>query len=112
VEHADEGTWQIFGRHGDWFLTPFAGTQVVGVGRDAEQPGGPGLLLLDEDWRTLVLAGRNWSRKVATASSEIEHVTLHHASPRFAYATASGEIAVGSLDHDGFLFRLVPEDAA
>ncbi len=111
VEHADEGTWQIFGRHGDWFLTPFAGTQVVGVGRDAEQPGGPGLLLLDEDGRTLVLAGRNWSRKVVTASSEIEHVTLHHASPRFAYTTASGEIAVGSLDHDGFLFRLVPEDA-
>jgi len=112
VENSDEGTWQIFGRLGDWYLTPFSGTQVVGVGRDTEQPGGPGLLLLDEDWRTLVLASRNWSRKVVTASSEIEHVTLHHASPRFAYATASGEIAVGSLDHEGFLFRLVPEDAA
>jgi len=111
VETGSEGSWQIFGRHGTWFLTPFAGTQVVGVGRDPQQPGGPGLLLLEEDWRTLVLAGRNWSRKIVTAASEIEHVAVHHASPRFAYATAAGEVTVGSFDHEGPLFRLLLEEA-
>jgi hypothetical protein len=85
---------------------------VVGEGLDPQQPGNPGLLLLDEDWRTLVLAGRNWSRKVATAASEIEHVTVHPTSPRFAYATAAGAITVGSFHHEGPLFRLLPEDGA
>jgi hypothetical protein len=112
VEHESEGTWQIFGPSGNTFLTPFTGTQVVGVGRDPQQPGSPGLLLLDEDWRTLVLASRGGTRKVATAASEIEHVAVHHASPRFAYSTAGGEITVGSFDHDGPLFRLLPEDGA
>jgi hypothetical protein len=110
VETESEGSWQILGRHGTWFLTPFAGTQVVGVGRDAQQTS-PGLLLLEEDWRTLVLAGRNWSRKIVTASSEIEHVAVHPGSPAFAYATAAGEVVVGSLDHDSPLFRLLLEDA-
>jgi hypothetical protein len=109
VESEEEELWKIFGPQAIHFLTPFAGTQVVGVGMDAQQRS-PGLLLLEEDWRTLVLAGRNWTRKVVTASSEIEHITVHHASPRFAYTTAAGELAVGSLDQEGFLFRLLPEE--
>lgn len=109
VEAEEEELWKIFGPQAIHFLTPFAGTQVVGVGMDAQQRS-PGLLLLEEDWRTLVLAGRNWTRKVVTASSEIEHITVHHASPRFAYTTAAGELAVGSLDQEGFLFRLLPEE--
>jgi hypothetical protein len=112
VEDEGTGAWQIFGRHGTWPVTPFAGTQVVGVGRDPQQPGGgPGLLLLEDDWRSLVLAGRSGSRKVATATSEIEHVAVHHASPRFALATASGEVTVGSFEHEAPLFRLLPEEA-
>ncbi len=111
VEHEREGTWQLFdGSGSDCFLTPFTGTQVVGVGQDLQQRSGPGLLLLDADWRTLVLAGRGWTRKVATAAAEIEHVSVHHASPRFAYATVAGEITVGSFHHENPLFRLLPED--
>lgn len=113
VEHSQEGTWEIFSRRegtqSTWFLTPFAGTQVVGVGRDGQRSE-PGLLLLEEDWRTLVLAGRSWSRKVATASSEIEHVAVQHLAPRFAWSTVSGELAIGSLDKEGTLFRLTSED--
>jgi hypothetical protein len=112
VEHESEGTWQIFEPSGSSLLTPFTGTQVIGVGRDAQQAGSPGLLLLDEDWRTLVLGGRNWSRKVATAASEIEHVSVHPSSSLFAYTTAAGEVTVCSFDHEGPLFRLLPEDGA
>jgi hypothetical protein len=113
VEHEREGAWQVFGPQGNTFLTPFSGTQVVGVGRDPQQQGSPpGLLLLDKDWRTLLLAGQGGVRKVATASSEIEHVAVHPASPLFAYATAGGEITVGSFRHEGPVFRLLPEDGA
>lgn len=112
VEHEEEGAWQILGSR-NTFLTPFTGTQVVGVGRDPQQQGSPpGLLLLDKDWRTLLLAGQGGVRKVATAAAEIEHVAVHHTSPRFAYATAGGEITVGSFHHEGPLFRLLPEDGA
>lgn len=112
VEHEDEGAWQILGPRGT-FLTPFSGTQVVGVARDPQQQGSPpGLLLLDKDWRTLLLAGQGGSRKVATAAAEIEHVAVHHASPLFAYATAAGEVTVGSFRHEGPVFRLLPEDGA
>jgi hypothetical protein len=113
VELEQEGTWEIFCKGGDgestWFLTPFAGTQVVGVGRDGQRSE-PGLLLLQDDWRTLVLAGRKWSRKVATAASEIEHVVVQQNAPRFAWSTVSGELAIGSLDQGGTLFRLLPEE--
>jgi hypothetical protein len=113
VELEQEGTWEIFckgdGGESTWFLTPFAGTQVVGVGRDGHRSE-PGLLLLQDDWRTLVLAGRKWSRKVATAASEIEHVVVQQNAPRFAWSTVSGELAIGSLDQGGTLFRLLPED--
>lgn len=112
VENEDEGAWQVLGPRGT-FLTPFTGTQVVGVARDPQQQGSPpGLLLLDKDWRTLLLAGQGGSRKVATAAAEIEHVAVHHASPLFAYATAGGEITVGSFRHEGPVFRLLPEDGA
>jgi len=112
VEHESEGSWQIFdGSGGDCSLIPFIGSQVVGVGQDLQQRNGPGLLLLDADWRTLVLAGRSWTRKVATAAAEIEHVAVHPASPRFAYATTAGEITIGSFDHEVPLLRLLPEDA-
>lgn len=115
VELEQEGTWEIFCKGGDrdssWFLTPFAGTQVVGVGRDAQRSE-PGLLLLEDDWRTLILAGRSWSRKVATAAAEIEHVALQQNAPRFAWSTVSGELAIGSLDQEGPFFRLLPEDVS
>lgn len=114
VEHEQEGTWEIFskgeGKESTWFLTPFAGTQVVGVGRDGQRAE-PGLLLLQEDWRTLILAGRSWSRKVATAASEIEHVAVQLNAARFAWSTVSGELAIGSLDQGGTLFRLLAEDS-
>jgi hypothetical protein len=112
VEQEDEGSWQIFCGPGNWFLRPFTGTQVIGAAHDPQQADSPGLLLLDEDWRTLVLAGRNWSRKVATATAEIEHVTVHQASRLFAYSTAAGEITVGSFGHERPLLRLFLEDVS
>ena len=110
VQLDEERSWQILHRAGSRQLTPFTGTQVVGVGRDPRQPAGtdPGLLLLDDDWRTLVLAGRSWTRKVATAAAEIEHVAVDPSSSRFAFATAAGDLTIGSFGHEGPIYRLLP----
>ncbi|HEX7181677.1 MAG TPA: hypothetical protein VF756_07530 [Thermoanaerobaculia bacterium] len=111
VEHPRR-MWEILSNHrsqGSTFLTPFETTQVVGVAWEPQRHEA-GLVLLEEDWRTLLIAGRNWTRKLLTAPAEIEHVAVSSALPRIAYSTVSGEIAVCSLDREAPLFRLLPED--
>jgi hypothetical protein len=71
--------------------------------------GEPGLLLLDDDRRTLVLAGLSWTRKLAPAAAEIVYAAASPAGPHVAYVTAGGEIVVASLDHETPLVRLLPE---
>ena len=110
VEHPD-GAWEVVSARGRPFLTPFAGNEVIGVARDAQR-GDACLLLLDEDRRTLVLAGLSWTRKLAPAGAEIVHAAASPAGPHVAYVTVSGEIVVTSLDHDAPLFRLLPEGEA
>jgi len=107
VEHPD-GAWEVLSAHGRSFLLPFAGTRMVGVGRDAQR-GDAGLLLLEEDRRTLVLTGLSWMRKLPPAAAEIVHAAASPAGPHVAYVTVSGEITVLSLDHDAPLVRLLPE---
>jgi len=107
VEHPG-GAWEVLSARGRPFLLPFAGTQVVGVGRDAQR-GDAGLLLLDEDRRTLILAGLSWTRKLPPASAEIVHAAASPAGPHVAYVTVAGELTVLSLDYDAPLVRLLPE---
>ena len=108
VEHPRR-MWEILSSPGSTFLTPFETTQVVGVAWEPQRHEA-GLVLLEEDWRTLLIAGRNWTRKLLTAPAEIEHVAVCSALPRIAYSTVSGEIAVCSLDRETPLFRLLPEE--
>lgn len=110
IEHSG-GQWELLSSRGRPFLIPFAGTRVVGVARDAQR-GEPGLLLLEEDRRTLLLAGLSWTRKLPPAAAEITHVTASSAAPHYACTTLSGEIVMSSFDHDAPLFRLIPEGEA
>jgi hypothetical protein len=107
VEHTG-GAWEVLSAVGRLLLTPLAGAQVVGVGRDAQR-NEPGLLLLEEDRRNLLLAGLGWTRRLPPAAAEILHVAASPAAPHVAYVTVAGEITVGSLDHDAPLYRLIPE---
>jgi hypothetical protein len=107
VEHLD-GSWEILSARGRSFLTPFAGNQVKGIVRDTQR-GEPGLLFVDEDRRTLVVAGLSWTRRLATAAAEIVHAAASASRPHVAYVTTSGEVVVLSLDHDAPLVRLIPE---
>jgi hypothetical protein len=110
IEHPG-GQWELLSSRGRPFLIPFAGTRVVGVARDAQR-GEPGLLLLEEDRRTLLLAGLSWTRKLPPAAAEIAQVAASSAAPHYAYTTLGGEIVMGSFDHDAPLFRLIPEGEA
>ncbi len=101
------GAWEIFSRGGGTFLVPFAGTRVVGVARDRER-GEPGLLLLDEDGRSLVIAGLSWTRRLPTGSAPIRHAATCAGAPWVAWVTVHGELTVYSLDHDAVLLRRVP----
>ncbi len=101
------GAWEIFSRGGGTYLVPFAGTRVVGVARDRER-GEPGLLLLDEDGRSLVIAGLSWTRRLPTGSAPIRHAATCAGAPWVAWVTVHGEVTVYSLDHDAVLLRRVP----
>jgi hypothetical protein len=102
----DESTWEVLFREGRRRFTGASG--VVGVGR---LPRGtePGLLLLDDDGKSLVLTGPDWSRRLPSVSAEIVQVAASPTSPAIAYATADGEVAIYSLRADALLARLVPE---
>jgi hypothetical protein len=104
------GAWEIFSRGGGSFLVPFDGTRVLGVARDRER-GEPGLLLLEEDGRSLVLAGLSWTRKLPVGAAPIRHAVACPGAPWVAWVTVHGEVTVYSLDHDAVLFRLVPTSA-
>ncbi|HWM91341.1 MAG TPA: hypothetical protein VN493_11290 [Thermoanaerobaculia bacterium] len=100
------GAWEIYGRGRTW-LVPFEGTRVLGVARDRER-NEAGLLLLEEDSRTLLLAGLHWTRKLPTGSAEIRHAAACPGAPWIAWVTVHGELTVYSMDHDAVLLRRVP----
>lgn len=102
----DERRWRIFHQGGPTGLAFAEGVRAVGVAR---RPRGnaPGLLLLDDDRRTLVLAGTSWSLRLPAASSEIVEAAASHRAPVVAYATAAGELVLYSLDQERVLTRLV-----
>ncbi len=79
VERRD-GSWALLSQRGELFLTPFAGSRVVGVARDPERQE-PGLLLLEGDRRTLLLAGLSWTRRLPPASAEILHAAASPSAP-------------------------------
>jgi hypothetical protein len=109
VAHAG-GAWEVLSAaRSRPFLTPFAGTRVVGVASDARR-GEPGLLLLEEDRRSLVLAGLHWTRKLPSAGGEIAQVAASSTAPLIAYTTVNGGLVIASLDRGAPLLRLFPEE--
>jgi len=102
-----EDEWVLFhGRRSH--LRALSGTRVVGVATNPEHS--PGLLLLEEDGRTLGLVGRNWSKRLLTAGTAVEQVAVSSLSPTFAYSTVTGEVTIASI-LDGTVFaRWLPEE--
>jgi len=103
-----EREWVVFHKAGTTHLQLFSGTRAVGVARSA-QHGDVGMLLLEEDGRTLSLAGRNWSKKLLTSTTDIRHVTASPTAPSLAYWT-EGEVVIASAENGNVLARWVLEE--
>jgi hypothetical protein len=89
--------WVIF--HGPrTHLRIFSGTRAAGVVRETGQ-GNAVLLLIDEDGRSLSLVGKNFSKRLLTASAAIDQVAVSSEAPVFAYTTVNGEVTVASASH-------------
>ena len=108
VAQRERGAWEIFGRHRQPGPGPVRGHPGGGRGARPGAPSEPGLLLLEGDGRTLLLAGLSWTRRLPAASAEIRHAAACPGAPWFAWATVHGELTVYSLDHDAVLLRRVP----
>jgi hypothetical protein len=106
-----DGSWSVLSLRGHLLLSPFAGTRVMGVAADPQRHE-PGLVIVEEDGRTLALAGLSWTRRLPPASAEIRHAAASSTAPYVAWTTIHGEVVVYSLAHDAVLFRRVPEGEA
>jgi hypothetical protein len=107
----DDRAWVVFSSEGRRDLTPPSGDQVVGVGC-VPRSEGPGLLILDKDRRTLLLTGQRWTKKLPSASADIEHVAVCSSQSFVAWSTVAGEVVVYSLQQDAVLARRLPEGGA
>jgi hypothetical protein len=102
--------WTIRDAGGERRLIAPHGTKVLGVTRSPKRREEVGLVVLEDDGRTLSFVGRDWSRRLTAASSRIEHAVLSPTAAHVAYSTARGEVFVYSVDDDAFLYRFLPQD--
>jgi hypothetical protein len=103
--------WTIRGAQGlHRLLVAPRGTTVVGVTRSSKQREEVGLVILEEDGRTLSFVGRDWNRRLTSAPARIEHAVMSPVAANIAYSTVRGEVFVYSLDHQAHLYRLLREN--
>lgn len=99
--------WTVISARGDLIIDPPRGANVVGFARHIRK-NEPGLLLLEDDRRTLTLYGDRWQQTTLTAPAPISHVAVSHAAPNIAYSTIEGEVIVYSLAYERALCRFLP----
>jgi hypothetical protein len=85
------------------------GTAVVGVSRSAKRREEAGLVIVEDDGRSLSFVGLDWSRHLATAPARIQHAVMSPSAPHLAYTTERGDLFVYSLDHQTHLYQLLAE---
>jgi hypothetical protein len=94
-------------------IAPPAGGEVVGVARGAGKlEDATGLVVLEEDRRTLSLVGRRGSpQKLVTAPAEILQACAGPGLGDVAFLTVRGEVEVLSVRHGAAVLRLAPGSA-
>ncbi|MBX7220541.1 MAG: hypothetical protein K1Y36_11390 [Blastocatellia bacterium] len=105
------GKWVVVGDSNYFFQQP-SGTRVVGViGRLGRWNGSsPGLIVVEDDNRTIWLLGKDWSRTLPRAGAEIVEVKVCETTPHLAYLTADGEVVVYSFGLEAVVLRYLAEN--
>ena len=101
-----DGSWCVEAGEAIWQLTPPAGAEVFGVTGPMQYGGGPGIVVLEADRRTISALGLNWSHQLPEASAEIRFVSVSPVAAQIAYATVLGEVVIYSLTYTTILYRL------
>lgn len=105
----NEFQWVVITSTGETVLVRPHGAKVVGVLADSKRGGGPGLVALENDQRTLTLNGRNWRRTILAANAPIDRVAVSTFWPYVAYSTVTGEVVIYSIAHGKDLCRYFGE---
>ncbi len=79
---------------------------VVGVIGPRRYGLSPGLIVMEDDWRSLRIIGNEWAFDLPKANADIVHASASHADPYIAYSTEAGEIVIYSLAYEADLFRM------
>lgn len=101
--------WIVISEKGQTILTRPKGAKIIGVMSDERSEPEPGLLALEDDFRTVTLNGHNWRKEVMEAHARVEHIAVCQRAPYIAYSTVDGEIVIHSLQHGADLCRYLQE---
>jgi hypothetical protein len=85
------------------------GAKVIGVLVEERSDGEPGLLVLEDNFRTVTLNGHKWRKEIFHAHAQVAQIAVCQRAPYIAYSTVAGEIVIHSLRHGADLCRYLPE---
>jgi hypothetical protein len=101
--------WIVISRNREQVLVKRNGAKVVGVLVDERGRREPGLLALEDNFRTVTLNGHNWEKEILHAHAPVEHIAVCQRAPYIAYSTVDGEIVIYSVGHEADVCRYLPE---
>ena len=106
-----ESRWVVISDGGQKVLAKPHGAKVFGVLIDVRNNMEPGLLVLEDDLRTVTLNGNNWRKEILYAHAPVEHIALCQRETYIAYSTVEGEIVIYSVWHraDSCRYRMEGE---
>ena len=112
VEPEARNWWTIRDAMREQRVYAHGGTRVVGVTRSSRtmRREEVGLVILEEDGRSLSFVARDYVRRLTTAPARIEHAVLSPTAANVAYSTERGDVFVYSLRHEAHLYRLFSEN--
>ncbi len=101
--------WIVISVKEEKVLVKSRGSKVFGVMTDEPNGTEPGLLALEDDFRTVTLTGHNWKKEILEAHAAVEQIALCQRAPYIAYSTVDREIVIYSMQHGADLCRYLPE---
>ena len=108
VRH-EPGSWRLFRSDTAEAVDFSTDMSVFGVGTCREAPGGPGLLVLEEDRRTFSLISPTVRYPFTSAwGTGVAHVEASHALPVFGWMMRSGVLVLHDLRDGSILYQALP----
>ncbi|WP_163991775.1 hypothetical protein [Pyxidicoccus caerfyrddinensis] len=102
------GLWRLFRSDGAQEIEFSTDMSVLGAGTCRAAPGDPGLLVLDEDRRTLWLISPTARYQVTVAWEGVMHAQASHGTPVLGWMLRGGTLVLSNLREGGILYQAMP----